>query len=95
MVWYRIVANHQMAHLYSKFKVKTSGTILRGARWLHWCNELAWFGGNYVNYFKSGLSIGGSTNLDGYMLTVKGDVRARKVRVDNDAWPDYVFAGYL
>ena len=53
----------------------------------------AWFGGNYVNYFKSGLSIGGSTNLDaGYMLAVEGNVRARKVRVDNDAWPDYVFA---
>lgn len=37
----------------------------------------------------------GTLNPDGWKLAVEGKIRAREIRVDNDAWPDYVFTnGY-
>lgn len=39
------------------------------------------------------VGIGTSSVPTGYKLAVEGKVRAREIRVDQDAWPDYVFAG--
>jgi hypothetical protein len=36
-------------------------------------------------------ALGRSTVPSGYKLAVEGHVRAREIRVDQDAWPDYVF----
>ncbi|PQJ15313.1 hypothetical protein BST99_05795 [Aureicoccus marinus] len=33
----------------------------------------------------------GTTNPGEWKLAVDGKIRAREIRVDNDAWPDYVF----
>ncbi|MGX1931132.1 fibronectin type III domain-containing protein [Flagellimonas sp. 2504JD4-2] len=37
------------------------------------------------------VAIGTSSVPSGYKLAVDGDIRTRKIRVDQDTWPDYVF----
>ena len=46
--------------------------------------------GNNMFYLNGGVAIG-STDPGTYKLAVDGDIRVRKVRVDQDTWPDYVF----
>lgn len=47
--------------------------------------------GTTANY-SGEVAIGRSTVPSGYKLAVEGHVRAREVRVDQDSWPDFVFA---
>ncbi|HEY6504585.1 MAG TPA: hypothetical protein VIZ28_11470, partial [Chitinophagaceae bacterium] len=42
-------------------------------------------------YFAGGVSIGTTVTDAAYKLWVEGSIRTRKVRVDQGAWPDYVF----
>ncbi|BDW93352.1 hypothetical protein MACH07_21840 [Flagellimonas marinaquae] len=50
--------------------------------------------GGTANY-TGNVAIGTTTVPIGYKLAVDGHVRTREIRVDQDAWPDYVFSeGY-
>lgn len=50
--------------------------------------------GNHLFYTLGGVAIG-TTDPGNYKLAVDGDIRARKIRVDQDTWPDYAFeSGY-
>ncbi len=48
--------------------------------------------GQDISYSSGNVAIGRSSVPTGYKLAVDGFVRAREVRVDQDVWPDYVFA---
>ncbi len=48
--------------------------------------------GQDIYFDAGGVAIGSATVPNGYALGVDGHVRAREIRVDQDTWPDYVFA---
>ena len=54
-------------------------------------NHTAYFNGTGVNYFAGSIGIGTSTTGTAYKLAVEGTVGARKVKVTQAAWADFVF----
>lgn len=54
-----------------------------------------WSENSGVASYNGGVAIGTTSVPTGYTLAVEGKIRTREVRVDQDTWPDYVFAeGY-
>src|SRR5690606_30167407 len=45
-----------------------------------------------VASYPGDVAIGPSAVAPGYRLVVDGKIRSREIRVDQDSWPDYVFA---
>ncbi|WP_420604080.1 fibronectin type III domain-containing protein [Flagellimonas sp.] len=50
-----------------------------------------WSESGSVASYTGGVAIGTSTVPSNYKLVVEGNIRTREIRVDQDAWPDYVF----
>ena len=50
-----------------------------------------WSESNSVASYSGNVAIGTSSAPSGYKLAVDGHIRTREIRVDQDAWPDYVF----
>lgn len=50
-----------------------------------------WSESNFVASYTGDVAIGTSSVPSGYKLAVEGNIRTREIRVDQDAWPDYVF----
>jgi hypothetical protein len=66
--------------IWSDLVIKDTGNVQR-----------AFVKSNGLAYFQK-LGIGTTNTNDTAILFVEGQIRARQVKVDEDAWPDYVFA---
>nr|WP_298793780.1 fibronectin type III domain-containing protein [uncultured Allomuricauda sp.] len=53
--------------------------------------DSVWSESNSVASYTGDVAIGTSSVPSGYKLAVDGNIRTRKIRVDQDTWPDYVF----